>query len=155
MSHDPFAPPETEQLAEGHLGPWVLVQILFSFEGRISRTTYWAGMMGVGAAWYGFLALAGEQAPFWSPPATGAVAMWCTFALQTKRWHDMGKTGWMVSANMVPYIGALYGQVMCGFGSGTRASNPYGAEPVWSDPLGKRAPGTIDADGIDLDLIDD
>ncbi len=32
---------------------------------------------------------------------------WVCVVLQIKRWHDLGKSGWLVLINLVPGIGSL------------------------------------------------
>ena len=43
------------------------------------------------------------------------VAAWIALALQIKRWHDLGKTGWLALLNLVPGIGTLISLVVLGF----------------------------------------
>lgn len=56
------------------------------------------------------------------------VVAWVAVALQIKRWHDLGKTGWLVLINLVPGIGTLISLVVLGFLPGKSASNQFGNE---------------------------
>lgn len=77
-------------------------QILFSFEGRIGRTTWWLAMLALIAA-----VLALTIAPFLIPGESVAVfalalttqfvwllSLWPIAAVGSKRLHDRNKTGW-------------------------------------------------------------
>jgi nitrate/nitrite transporter NarK len=55
-----------------------------------------------------------------------AVMAWVCVALQIKRWHDLGKTGWLVLVNLVPAVGTLISLVVLGFFKGTSDSNKFG-----------------------------
>jgi MFS family permease len=77
-----------------------------------------------------------------------AVAIFLTVALQVKRWHDLGKSGWLVLLNLVPLaaiLGMLYKTqpgdwrfylipvawtvvfiLLMGFAKGAAAANQYG-----------------------------
>ncbi len=51
---------------------------------------------------------------------------WIAMALQIKRWHDLGKTGWLVLLNLVPVVGTLISLVVLGFVKGGSAANKFG-----------------------------
>ena len=97
-----------------------LVSLLFSFNGRINRAQYWAGTLGVSGV--NFLAgmmiamQSGVSAAAKADPAAAlgaslgslgfitvinALAAWCGLALQVKRFHDRGRTGWITAAPMI------------------------------------------------------
>ena len=133
-----------------------LAKVLFSLQGRISRGTFWAvclalfamncivGILvravgpvlvvalGEGVAW-AFLCL-------WL-----AVCTWVGLATQVKRWHDMGRSGWMVLLNLVPAIGHLVSLVWLGSVKGTKGPNRYGDEPQPGDMF-------VTADGKNVHL---
>ena len=56
------------------------------------------------------------------------VAAWIALALQIKRWHDLGKTGWLALLNLVPGIGTLISLVVLGWLKGGSQPNKFGAE---------------------------
>ena len=56
------------------------------------------------------------------------VVAWICVALQIKRWHDLGKTGWLVLINLVPGVGSLISLVVLGLFKGTSAAAKYGSE---------------------------
>ena len=74
-----------------------LMQVLFEFEGRIGRTTWWLSQVAIlvlcvviGAA---LVTLAGPWAWIVLLPL-----YWPLAAINTKRLHDRGKSGWCVPA---------------------------------------------------------
>lgn len=97
-----------------------LVSILFSFHGRITRLQYWLGnlVVGVGAVIIGVMAtfvtasMVGDDSK--EAMATGVIAfslilllislatIWCGLALQVKRFHDRGRSGFWVLASFIP-----------------------------------------------------
>ena len=74
------------------------------------------------------------------------VVGWVCVALQIKRWHDLGKTGWLVLINLVPGVGSLISLVVLGFfkagpGESNSATNPapgvLGYRQTWAFFWGK------------------
>jgi nitrate/nitrite transporter NarK len=53
---------------------------------------------------------------------------WIALALQLKRWHDLGKTGWLVLINLVPVVGSVISLVVLGFFKGSAGANEFGNE---------------------------
>ncbi len=118
--------------------------LLFSFEGRIPRSTWWGASIAlsvIGVA-LEFAVASGARggAENGSPGLTLVlllwllVSFWMGIALNAKRWHDRGKTGWMTLVLLIPFLGWLWALVELGFLKGTSGSNAYGP-----DPLGSRA----------------
>jgi nitrate/nitrite transporter NarK len=75
-----------------------------------------------------------------------AFMAWIFLALQAKRWHDLGKSGWLALVNLVPGIGTLVSIFILGFSNGAAGQNKFGAEarpgvlglrPTWSFFWGK------------------
>jgi Protein of unknown function (DUF805) len=50
--------------------------------------------------------------------------------MQVKRWHDRGKSGWMVLINLIPLIGWVWTLVELGLLEGTLGPNQYGEDPL-------------------------
>lgn len=63
------------------------VQILFSFEGRLNRQPYWLSRL----AFILFGTLFEPRGPM---ILISLIFLWISLALETKRWHDNGKSGW-------------------------------------------------------------
>jgi len=148
---------------------------LFSFAGRIPRSTFW-GTLILAVILTSFVYLmttlivvpkgriynAGETMstvmnkvfvdPNKSVPVLAfrmawlAVMAWVLIALQVKRWHDLGKTGWLALLNLIPGLGTLISVFILGTAKGAAAPNQFGAEagpgvlghrPTWSFFWGK------------------
>ena len=54
------------------------------------------------------------------------IMIWPSLAVQTKRWHDRGKSGWWNFISFVPFIGPLWAFIELGFLPGTPGANIYG-----------------------------
>jgi len=118
-----------------------LLQLLFSFNGRIRRRDYWLAHISVTVAmllglWFEISmqgALKGNVAglllmlPF--SLALPVFGIWSGFAVQVKRWHDRDKSGWWVLINFVPIIGFFWLLIECGILDGTPGPNRFGPSP--------------------------
>ena len=110
-----------------------LVQICFSFKGRISRKTYW--LMQLLIIVIDIMALIGDPDYFESPEVspyllTWLVTVWAGLAVMAKRWHDRNKSAWWILINLVPIIGILWSFVELGFFRGTTGKNRFGLDPL-------------------------
>jgi uncharacterized membrane protein YhaH (DUF805 family) len=110
-----------------------LVQIYFSFKGRIGLKTYWLdGVLPI----LGFSVLVGileGMTPTYSD-FSGILTLlwrlliiWPSLALTVKRWHDRDKSGWWVLIGLIPIVGLIWAFIETGFISGTKGSNHYGS----------------------------
>ena len=122
-------------------GNMPLKRVLFSFQGRIGRATFWAvwGTMMFLSLLVGLLSgvvgTAGKGAELigmiihvaWMVPL-----VWIMVAVQVKRWQDMDMSGWMILIGAIPIVGLLIALVFLGFVKGTIGSNRYGDEPFQS-----------------------
>jgi basic amino acid/polyamine antiporter, APA family len=101
--------------------------LFFSFHGRTSRETFWVAVVAVN-----FLCLLALYVAPLSWAATGAAivllvtSVWISLSSQVTRWHDRGKTGWMVLLSFIPIIGWAWALIELGFLPGTPASNRFG-----------------------------
>ncbi len=113
-----------------------------SFDGRISRAKFWAGYVVLwitAAISVGIIStlLGDDTSTTMAFSVMYLVAIAILFlaglAIQVKRWHDRGKSGWWVLIALVPIIGALWAIIETGFLQGTRGANEYGPDPIgWS-----------------------
>lgn len=121
-------------------------RLLFSFQGRLNRAKFWLvliGMWVVMAIVLSVLIMPVVMAP--DPQAAmasmGAVStivllvvyifvFWIGLATQVKRWHDRNKSGWWVLIALVPFVGAFWVLIECGFLKGTTGPNQYGPDPL-------------------------
>lgn len=117
-----------------------IIKLFFSFQGRISRQRFWVGSLGT----LGFLLVFSTIAAALNDGADGhssydfilVIAMlpyiWANLAIQVKRWHDRGHSGWWVLVNAIPFIGWIWALVELGFLKGTTGENKYGDDPLFS-----------------------
>jgi uncharacterized membrane protein YhaH (DUF805 family) len=114
------------------------VRVFLSLEGRISRSTYWLGtigiytvvlMGGIIAAAFGASTSEGENRTI-ALLLIGLVTGWPLFALQVKRWHDRDKSGWWIFISSVPVVGGFWCFIECYLLPGTSGTNHYGEDPV-------------------------
>lgn len=113
--------------------PLTWKQIFWSFEGRIPRRTYWAATLIQLAILFALMipfASIGDGEPGAVVVLLGIVPyMWSSLAVQTKRWHDRGKSGLMVLINLIPF-GGIWSFIECGCLRGSVGSNLYGSDPT-------------------------
>lgn len=113
--------------------------LLFSFQGRISRQSYWT-------AWAIYLAstiAASIVGTSLLPEAVGGtlillvwlIITYSSLAVAAKRWHDRDKSGWWSLIALVPAVGVLWMIVENGFLPGTHGPNRFGPDPVKPVPL--------------------
>ncbi|HWQ85762.1 DUF805 domain-containing protein [Brevundimonas sp.] len=125
-----------------------VVQTLFSFEGRIRRSTWWgyviltlicsgfvawivAGFL-VGGLGDGDLIDRVEDKVGW------LVMIWPLMALHVKRGHDLGWTGWWALLSFVPLINLIYWAIL-GFQEQQPGAERYGPSPK-AGPGARSAP---------------
>jgi uncharacterized membrane protein YhaH (DUF805 family) len=121
-----------------------LMQLLFSFDGRIRRSQWWLAHIGFCVAasiLLGLLAVAAGPVVYAGavprlPPVlgfcdlvVGALGIWIGLALDVKRWHDRNKSGWFVLVGLIPIVGFFWILIELGFLDGTHGSNRFGASP--------------------------
>jgi uncharacterized membrane protein YhaH (DUF805 family) len=111
--------------------------LLTSFDGRINRAKFWAGIgvmfaMGVVAEIIDLLldlhlgqSGVGLVSFFYT-----LAAIYFLLAVYAKRWHDRDKSGWWSLIVLVPVIGSLWILIELGILEGTRGSNRYGPDPL-------------------------
>lgn len=127
-----FRPLQSEMVDLGGGGVW-------SFQGRISRSMFWAisiGMAlvntlsGIVLGAIGVLGQVGAVIGLILLVVLGAVSIWIGLAAHVKRWHDRDKSGWMALISLIPILGTVWVLVELGFLSGTKWANRYGDDPT-------------------------
>ncbi len=116
-------------------------EILFSFKGRIDLGTFWVAHFSViifAVVLLGLVIEVGDLIPFTgdSNPLLVApmvmilgVSMWMSLAIFTKRWHDIGWSGWMNLTLVIPLVGFI-SPLFLALLPGKAESNKYG-EALW------------------------
>jgi len=119
------------------------MDLLFGFSGRIGRGQWWLAQL---AGLVIIIVFAGILAVFAHPNASGGfdnagmgvvllvgvavvLLVWINIASSVKRFHDRDKSGLWFLIVFVPYIGALWQFVECGFLPGSAGTNNYGPPP--------------------------
>jgi uncharacterized membrane protein YhaH (DUF805 family) len=142
VAANPYAAPQAAPM-QVHRTPASAMtwkKILWSFEGRIPRRTYWAGI----GIWVGVIRsvsiLIGLLTPVVGEDNAGYLGIpfllilipyfWSLLAMQIKRWHDRGKSGVMVLVNLIPFVGGIWAFVECGCLRGSVGPNQYGQDPT-------------------------
>lgn len=132
-----------------------LKDVLFSFKGRIPRSTYWYYQLAsivIGGMLGGILGvIAGIAASTTSDSDTINAILLVTnclvliitlplaymgLAVSVKRAHDRDHSGWFVLIALIPFIGGLWILIELGFMEGTIGSNQYGPDPNQRLPFG-------------------
>ncbi len=115
-------------------------QLLFSIDGRISRSTFWLKyvlpvfIISIVINIVAGLLSGSHENP--SPVGFIIALIWqllliypsiCVYA---KRWHDRDKSAWWILIGFIPLVGAIWTLVECGFLKGTDGPNRFGEDPV-------------------------
>ena len=114
-----------------------MLSFLFSFRGRISRSSYWVCSFlrfPVYGALAGVIHLVEESGLdesdwtllLWGPMLLAV--LYAETAIAAKRLHDTNRSGWCMLWGLVPILGAIYLLVVCGFLRDPKP-NEYGDPP--------------------------
>ena len=108
-----------------------LMDILFSFEGRISRSTFWLAYLALGSIM--FLGMMVDLL-IWSQPwifdsLFQILMIWPSWALIIKRCHDRNRSPWFLLIFFIPILGPFWLIIEIGFLEGTQGDNLYGIAP--------------------------
>jgi uncharacterized membrane protein YhaH (DUF805 family) len=134
---NPYSAPQGQIYESvGSQAPLTWKQILFSFEGRIPRRTYWGfSILATVVFWVLLMAISmvvGEGTTLMGVIGLALYIpfLWSFFAIAAKRWHDRDKAGWWILIALIPIIGGIWAFVECGCLRGTEGSNQYGGDPT-------------------------
>jgi uncharacterized membrane protein YhaH (DUF805 family) len=113
-----------------------LKQVLLSFDGRISRSTYWvrgvlpsAAIAAFGAPIGALIDVATNGAGF-VYAFSALLTLWPSLAVSVKRCHDRGRSGWFLLVGFIPIVGSIWAHVELGWLRGTAGHNRFGPDPV-------------------------
>jgi len=126
-----------------------MVNLLFSFQGRVNRAKWWLTLIATDIVGIILIAivLSVLGGGVTVDPATGTPKMsgggaataisiviyiamlWVSLSLSIRRYHDHGKPGWWVLLAFVPIANIWY-LIECGFLKGTTGPNAYGPDPL-------------------------
>lgn len=112
-----------DEIKQNHLA------LFISFHGRIGLKVWWIAQLSFAALLVlaATLELMLDTGRSYGALFDGFVAIctWPMLALQTKRWHDRGKSGWWCLINFIPYVGTLWAFIELGFFGSKEAGNKY------------------------------
>ncbi len=98
------------------------VDWLFSFKGRLNRKQFWMFYL----PYMAFLLFSGPVISEEARLVIAILLLWPALAVQTKRWHDIEKSGMWCIAWFIPIVGWLIVLINAGFGRGSKIRNTYG-----------------------------
>ena len=106
-----------------------------SFDGRINREPFWAGVLVLIGANIVLAIIGGILGAIFGPlqylaTIGSLVLIYPAVALYAKRWHDQSKSGWWTLVALIPLLGAIYMIYMLGIKEGEPAANQYGQNPL-------------------------
>jgi uncharacterized membrane protein YhaH (DUF805 family) len=119
-----------------------LSQMLFSLQGRITRSQYWLYSISKTVILFGIIG--GLAAIFGDAIGKddtvtaifGGVALvfyvlfvWMSICIQGKRCHDRNRSAWFIFISLIPLVGAIWLLIELGFLDGTQGENQYGPSP--------------------------
>jgi uncharacterized membrane protein YhaH (DUF805 family) len=134
-----ITPQTTDSPESAQLGPVLAELSWWSFQGRVGRGSFWGRNLLLSAIGFfvgliiGGIAQSGGEGGgiiailFYL--AWTIVAGWLGLATSVKRWHDLGKSGWMVLLNFT-IIAIPVTFIWQGFIRGTIGPNRFGADPL-------------------------
>ncbi len=112
---------------------WMLLPLrrYADFEGRSSRKEFWMFLLFTNLAAAALVIVGAIMSPDLGLGllTLGFLGVLLPFiAVQVRRFHDQGKSGWFALLNLIPYIGIL---IILGFMliEGTAGDNDYGPDP--------------------------
>jgi uncharacterized membrane protein YhaH (DUF805 family) len=103
-----------------------LQQLFTSFDGRINRQTFWiafAMFFAVGIVVY-IIALAISIVLVY---LVALALIYPQVAVGAKRFHDMGKSGWLQLIGLIPFVGGIILLIWLGAIAGDPGDNAYGS----------------------------
>ena len=108
---------------------------LTSFDVRINREPFWAGVLVLIGANVVLAIIGGILGAIFGPlqylaTIGSLVLIYPAVALYAKRWHDQSKSGWWTLVSLIPLLGAIYLIYMLGIKEGEPQANQYGQNPL-------------------------
>ncbi|MDH3910563.1 MAG: DUF805 domain-containing protein [Rhodospirillales bacterium] len=115
--------------------------VWFSFEGRISRSTYWLwyflpvlvisiAFSFVDAITGTFFYIAPEVPLGIINTAVSIILLWPMIAAGAKRLHDRDQSGWFQLIYLVPIVNLIWWFIFLGCLKGTDGANRFGPDPL-------------------------
>ncbi|WDR06750.1 DUF805 domain-containing protein [Devosia rhodophyticola] len=101
-----------------------------SFEGRINRAPFWAGVVVLFLVSLVVTFVLGLLHLSFLGNLFALVMVYPGVALYAKRWHDRSKSGWWSLVMLIPLLGLIYAIYEIGIQEGVPEDNQYGSNPL-------------------------
>ena len=108
----------------------------FSFDGRIGKKQYLMSfliLLAIGFVLGLILAMLGKIGLIILLPIRIILAV-ASFSIAIRRWHDLGKSGWLSLLFLIPLVNLVVLIYLC-VADGTAADNKYGPVPSYISPI--------------------
>ncbi|MCB9676404.1 MAG: DUF805 domain-containing protein [Alphaproteobacteria bacterium] len=129
--NNPYAPTNEDLWDHGEGAEMSITDVLFTFDGRIPRSTYWLAHLGtvftLGLTYFAAMAISEDLFTF-TVFLSLIPAIWIGLAIEIKRWHDLGMSGWWTLIGFIPYLGGFIKLIALGF-MPSDGPNQYGPVP--------------------------
>ncbi len=109
---------------------------LLSFKGRVNRAPFLVFNLVVTIIYFGLIFALGREEPLSEETTVVfmvAFLLWPSLAVQTKRWHDINKSGWFILFNLIPF-GVIVTFLVNALLPGTNGPNRFGDDPLEGKP---------------------
>jgi uncharacterized membrane protein YhaH (DUF805 family) len=106
-----------------------ILALLFSFQGRVTRTVWWISAIGwwvflISATWLNKFITGKEEASTLYTILILAT-LWPLLAIQVKRWHDRNKSAIWIMIGLIPIVGGIWALIELGFLGSVDEGNEY------------------------------
>lgn len=129
--------------------PISISDLLFSFHGRISRSTFWF-LYSLPILLIEFILMAIDMASgtYFATTNSGIglfsgffllLTFYPSLAVSVKRCHDRDRSGWFLLVSFIPIIGSIWVLFELGFLKGTKGRNRYGEDPLREASFGPKS----------------
>src|SRR4029450_10414855 len=106
-----------------------LGRLLFSFRGRITRSTFWTGVLSIGFVFVVLLTFLETALGRRSSLVLYPFLLWSLASLAVRRLHDRGRSPAWLLVLLIPLLGPLLAAFELGFRPGTPGENHYAPDP--------------------------
>ena len=114
----------------------IAMQKYFCFEGRAGRKEFWMWVLAVFVV--NFILNLIPKVGCWLSLIFILAVLLPSLGVTARRFHDLGKSGWMQLLGLIPVVGGLIVLILC-IPEGSKESNAYGA-PVAAAPAAPAEP---------------
>jgi APA family basic amino acid/polyamine antiporter len=112
--------------------------LLLSFDGRITRSTFWAYLIPYFLIYVCLIVVAAKTGAYFLLLAYSLLMFLPSLAVNVKRCHDRGRSGWFMLIGIIPILSFWY-LIEIGFLRGTTGENKYGPDPLGQPTSGSQS----------------